>query len=645
MGNEIRIKVVVEGDRSFTQIEEKAKETGLKSGKGLGDGLDKGLGDSTRDTGDKTSKRISSEVGRGLNQLLRDLKLPEIDVHANATEALAELEMVKERVRALAGDNPTIEVKVRSDRALHEVEKFAKNFAEDVAQEGGKAGEGFLSNIAESMSSGRGLMIATVGGLALAAAPVIGATVAGAVIGGVGIGGIAGGVLLAAKDPRVQNALTGMKAAIGSQLKGAAEPFVQTSINGIDRIGHAIQGINFKAIFADSAGNAGPVIEGIATAVESLGTGIEKVAHNAGPVLKEIGDGLGGLGKAIGDGLGELSHDSQAGASALHELFMVIDGSVSSVFHLIDGLAKTYGFLQKISGGGLIGAFDAVAQAHVSVSGKTREMTSNIVKSAIPALDSYGRKILTDGAALNDLADATNKATDANLGLFGSVTDVARAEANVTKSIEKNGRTLDAHTEKGRNNRDALEALGRALQKNTEDYISINGVGAKSSAVMASNRAAFQRAAQAMTGSKKAAQELTNALFGIPDRDVTVRVHQVVDGRERVDQSGHRIGGYYAHGGIKGAASGPVSSGLTMVGERGPEILDLPPGTSVTTAGDTARMFAGARGGRGQGGTHVTVSFDKAGLFGLAAALVETLRAEVREGGGNVQQFLGVAGA
>lgn len=90
---------------------------------------------------------------------------------------------------------------------------------------------------------------------------------------------------------------------------------------------------------------------------------------------------------------------------------------------------------------------------------------------------------------------------------------------------------------------------------------------------------------------------------------------------------------------VGAAATGATSSGLTWVGERGAELLRLPPGTGVHTAGDSSRMASSG------GGVNVTVGFDKSGLTGLAAALMETLRAEVRTEGGNVQVVLGVAGA
>lgn len=88
---------------------------------------------------------------------------------------------------------------------------------------------------------------------------------------------------------------------------------------------------------------------------------------------------------------------------------------------------------------------------------------------------------------------------------------------------------------------------------------------------------------------------------------------------------------YLAHGGI--------ASGLALVGEHGPELLDTRSG-KVRTNADTSRMMS-----QGGGQASVTVRFDPASLSGLGRALVETLRAEIRTSGGNVQQALGVPGA
>jgi hypothetical protein len=661
--NEIRIKVVADADlASLTKAEEDAKTSGKRTGKNftdkvkeevdktgpvigdtLGQGIDDGIKGKTKGTGDETGRKIGSEVGRSLNTLLRDLQLPEIDVKADAGKALAELELVKERVRALASDNPSIEVKVRTDRAITEADKFAKLFI----KEGEEGAKGFFSKFSDSLgqqfkgfSFGMSEFLPVLGIVAAAAAPGIGATIAGAVVGGVGIGGIVGGVALAAKDPRVQAALVGVRSTITKELTTAAQPFVDVSIKGIHQIGDAVEKIDFKSIFADAAQNAGPLIDGVATAVTALGKGIADVEHNAGPVIKELGAEIGNIGKSIGSGLTSLSHDSREGASAMHELFMMINGTVDATFALVNGLSKTYGALQKISGGGLLNTFDAIGSASAKVAGRTRDIATEAAR-AVPVLDKYGRAVLTDGASLNEMAQASFTAANAQLGLFGDLTSVARAQVNAAKAARENGRTLDANTEKGRNNRDALTALGSTLVKNSEDYYALNGAGQATQKVMANNRAAFLRAAESMTKSKKEAEALTNAIFGIPNKDVYINVHQVSDGRERVDQSGHRVGGYYAHGGVVGAAaSGGGRSGLTMVGERGPELLDLPAGTSVHTAGDSMRMLAAAA-GAGQGAQPLVINLELDGER-LATVLADHQRRLVnRRFGGDVQAAYG----
>lgn len=49
----------------------------------------------------------------------------------------------------------------------------------------------------------------------------------------------------------------------------------------------------------------------------------------------------------------------------------------------------------------------------------------------------------------------------------------------------------------------------------------------------------------------------------------------------------------YAHGGIVGAATGGVHSGMRLVGEQGPELVNLAPGSKVTPAGATRNMLNG----------------------------------------------------
>jgi hypothetical protein len=82
-----------------------------------------------------------------------------------------------------------------------------------------------------------------------------------------------------------------------------------------------------------------------------------------------------------------------------------------------------------------------------------------------------------------------------------------------------------------------------------------------------------------------------------------------------------------AHGGIVGAASGGIRSGLTLVGEGGPELADLPPGTMVHPAGTTREMLAG--GGMPtsvEARLHMPPGLER----GLVRMLMEALRLEIK---------------
>lgn len=97
-----------------------------------------------------------------------------------------------------------------------------------------------------------------------------------------------------------------------------------------------------------------------------------------------------------------------------------------------------------------------------------------------------------------------------------------------------------------------------------------------------------------------------------------------------------------AAGGVQGAASGGARSGLTLVGEQGPELVSLPAGASVRTAGDTARMLAGS--GSAQR-LDILLRADRTTERGVIDALLRALRAEISGSyGGNVQLALGSGG-
>jgi hypothetical protein len=94
-------------------------------------------------------------------------------------------------------------------------------------------------------------------------------------------------------------------------------------------------------------------------------------------------------------------------------------------------------------------------------------------------------------------------------------------------------------------------------------------------------------------------------------------------------------------GGIVGqAASGGARSRMTLVGERGPELVDLAPGSRVRSNDDTRRLFAS--GGVGGGGDSQPLVIQlNIGDRQLGELVIDPLRKIVRSQGGNVQAVIG----
>jgi TP901 family phage tail tape measure protein len=95
-----------------------------------------------------------------------------------------------------------------------------------------------------------------------------------------------------------------------------------------------------------------------------------------------------------------------------------------------------------------------------------------------------------------------------------------------------------------------------------------------------------------------------------------------------------------ASGGTVGAAAtGGNRWGPTLVGEYAPELVDLPIGSRVHSGPDTARMLGGA----GGGGRPIHLTLELGGQR-VARVLIDPLREEIRQLGGDVQAALGRRG-
>jgi hypothetical protein len=137
-------------------------------------------------------------------------------------------------------------------------------------------------------------------------------------------------------------------------------------------------------------------------------------------------------------------------------------------------------------------------------------------------------------------------------------------------------------------------------------------------------------------------KSVNKQLDGIHDVDVSVKIR--VAGMGVVSaalDAFHALGlkpSAHAHGGIIGAAAtGGARGGMTLVGERGPELINAAPGSQVYSNADSARML----GGGGGGGGSMVINLVVDGMV-IARAMADPMRKMVlNQYGGDVQSAYG----
>jgi hypothetical protein len=432
----------------------------------------------------------------------------DVDFNYTASDKTGEAAASVERRMRKTGEN----VKRENDKLSND---FAKGIVALAGTVSPKLAESLTKGFASASDAGGPLLVA---GIA-AAAPLAGAALSAAIIGGAGAGGILGGVLIASKDPRVKAAFADMKQDIGNELTDAAQPFVQTTIDGVGDIGDAVKTIDFKDIFAVSAKNAKPIIAGISDAVRGLGDGVQDLVDNSAPVMQALGDSIGDLGQHAGQFFSTVAGGSDGAAAAVRDLTGAVDGALDVLGPTVRALTEVYGWLSKIGAAKQILENPLIAPfADLLSSGDDATGTLKLVHKGI---DDVASAALTAGEPIETFTQQVDGLAQVGHSLFDSTTQVGEAIDRVSEAAKKNGKTLDENTAKGRTNREALSGLASALVAQYDATVKVNGEGTRSNAVAASNRAQFIKLAHQFGLSRTAAANLASQMGLIPAKKNT----------------------------------------------------------------------------------------------------------------------------
>jgi TP901 family phage tail tape measure protein len=177
--------------------------------------------------------------------------------------------------------------------------------------------------------------------------------------------------------------------------------------------------------------------------------------------------------------------------------------------------------------GGLSGSLtDAQSKTRDLAAATTENKSAQQIQAE--AVAAANQQLRQQKQSLDDVIEAMHRASGAALTLSGSQIAYQQAIDDASQSAKEHGRTLDITTEKGRQNRAALNDIAEAANDQTDALLrSGKGYGsAKSNAESA--RKTFIQVATQMTGNKKTAEALARELIDIP-KNVNTNVKNNAD--------------------------------------------------------------------------------------------------------------------
>lgn len=452
------------------------------------------------------------------------------------------------------------------------------------------------------------LVVAITAALAIAGAALSGLLVTTLGAAFVGIGGVSAAMSTEVKE-HWSKALVSMK----KDFKSVGEPMIPVLQRGIDKIeemsGKAAP--KLKKAIEEAVPATDKFIAGILKGFESFGKAAFKPIMDAWNVFAPVFGGewdefMDELGNSFGRMADLVREHPEEIAAALDIVFEALDLLVDSITFL----GKTWVFMRQNAGD----AFGFIIQGVRGLLIAVNEALYAILDGATKAfgwVPGLGGKLKDARRSFGEFKDdVAAKLEQAAESAFAW--DDALNKANRKRTLEANISTWNAQITAAKKK---LESVPKSKQ-------------AKLKADIADLRSKVQRAKDELASIK-------NKFVSI---NVTTYYHAVGSGQingRTSDQMGRRMGGN-----IGAAASGGVRNNMTLVGEAGPELVSLPAGSHVKSNPDTRRAMAGSGGG---GGQPIQVNLVVDGKK-LASVMVDPLRGEIRDRGGNVQNAIGVRG-
>lgn len=499
-----------------------------------------------------------------------------------------------------------------------------------------------------------------------AASPIITTMVGFAISAGAAAGAVGIGTAIVAQRPEVQKAAGDMGEAVFRAIKADASPMVKPVLAGIQMIEDRADKLRpaFRRIFSSAGQFAPTLFRAAADSIDLVVEGFADIVENGDPIVDLLGREIPRTVGVVVDGLKDLSEESNNIAAAMGNFFAFLNFGIKTTMTTLSLMNKALPFTSPL----VLGLGDAMSK-----SGDDAEEGSFDLQKFLESLGDTGEEAKKASAEVRTLDQILDDFADKAISAFEAETRFNEVLDQSTKKAIEAGKGIDANTKAGRGNRDTLLALAQATRDSSEALAGMAGGQEKANEIMQRGYARFIRLATSAGMSADAARELATELGLIPpSTDPKVKVHGGPGARAEAQRVENKLEAmertyrprivvsyegllpsfageyrsaqrpYAAGGNVAAAATGGARGAMVRVGEQGEEIVRLPYGSSVMTAGDSARFDRQqASAGWGGGPMAMTIEARPGSSERLIDELVEGLRFRIWRSGGDAQRYLG----
>jgi len=305
---------------------------------------------------------------------------------------------------------------------------------------------------------------AIVAGLLLAS-PLVGAILGAAIATALGLAVAGIGTLLAFQFEDVQERAVEFGRHMRVILALTAESFGPAILNAFDLIENRIFALEpvLRRIFDSAAGFVEPITVGLLEGLDAFVQMLDRITPKLQPFVETFALGLESTLKTLAQGLERMASTGQAGQQALQDLFLIVNALIGAFFGLLELLTmvnqlfhQMWEFAKEINPAlaflaDLIGKDIPNAEGTMVVTNTEAAASFNGLIAATSAEEQEAKKLIS---ALDKLVEATFDNIQVDI-------DFERSLDRVSDSLRENGKTLDIHTEKGRQN---VEAFTKGLK-------------------------------------------------------------------------------------------------------------------------------------------------------------------------------------